>query len=141
MIELIFFYRRLAVFNGPDPALPEAQVIQQAKGDFRRSRGLNKTGKAKKAMSEQLKAAQNKYVAKTLITYHASRSRLSDSSFSGESSSSPHLISSSSSPKKKQRLSVDQQLAIAGKRDLDQNFQESISRVPSRVRNLKRKAM
>ena len=132
---LITFYFILAVFRGPDPALPGSQVIQRAKGDFRRLKGLNITGKAKKAMSEQLKAAQKKHVTNALTIYHNSRSLLSNSS------SNPIAPTDSPPPVKKRRLSADQHLSAASvsAQGLDQNVQpeETISRACLR----KRKAM
>lgn len=118
------YYFRLAVIRGPDPALPESQVVRRAKGDFRRLKGLNVTGKAKRAMSEQLKAAQKKHITNALTIYHNSRSLLSNSS------SNSIAPTDSPPPVKKRRLSADQHLAAVGAQGLDQNVQpeETISR-------------
>jgi hypothetical protein len=94
IIAYFNFNHRLAVVRGPDPALPEVQIVQRAKGDFRRIKGLDASGKAKAAMSAKLRVAQQKHVDNARTTYHASRSRSQQSLADGSSILSSDPLSS-----------------------------------------------
>ena len=115
---------RVSLVHKGDPQLTENEVIRQAKREFRLKNNLDQPGKAKGAMTERQRLAQQDFIDRALDEYNASRAL-------GSLTASPSLPPSpkaavhsqplsdiintvDTQPRKRRRISQDQRIALLG---------------------------